>query len=164
MSAKTPLNFLVENGVGRSISGVLAAAGHAVERLGEDGLPDQGDTAILRRAHENGQILVTEDKDFGTLVYKDDVPHCGIVLIDGGLSRDEKIRQISILLDHHAEELSKGHFIRLNGKQIRSNPQKNIEEKSKFIKDSKKLPKKLAAGKAGKVKTTDNKKTKSQGD
>jgi predicted nuclease of predicted toxin-antitoxin system len=166
MSAKPPLKFLVENGVGRSVSDVLAAAGHMIERLGEDGAPDQGDAAILRRARENGQIVVTEDKDFGTLVYKDNAPHSGVVLIDCALTRDEKVQQVSILLDHHTEDLAKGHFIRLNGRQIRSNPPESAEKKSKFVKDSNSLPKKLAGRKAGKVKTTDasHKKTKTQGD
>lgn len=39
------------------------------------------DTEVLDYAFKNKLILITEDKDFGELVYRMKYPHCGIVLI-----------------------------------------------------------------------------------
>ncbi|WP_343419288.1 DUF5615 family PIN-like protein [Candidatus Flexifilum breve] len=52
---------------------------------------DPGDTAILERAHEEGRILITLDKDFGELVIVRRLPHSGIVrLVDLSLRAQSK--------------------------------------------------------------------------
>lgn len=56
----------------------LAAAGHDVLCAG-DWPQDPGDEEILRRAHLEGRVLVTMDKDFGELAVVRNLPHGGII-------------------------------------------------------------------------------------
>lgn len=55
----------------------LAASGHDVVWAG-DWPSDPGDEEILAQAHREGRVLVTLDKDFGTLAILRATPHCGI--------------------------------------------------------------------------------------
>lgn len=63
---------------------VLRAAGHDVVYVG-DWPEDPGDADILRRAQQEGRVLVTLDKDFGALAVLARQAHAGIVrLVDIG--------------------------------------------------------------------------------
>src|SRR5712671_3123093 len=60
----------------------LRAVGHDVIYAG-DWTRDPGDQQILAVAAEQGRILVTLDKDFGTLALLKGQAHCGIIrLVD----------------------------------------------------------------------------------
>lgn len=60
----------------------LRGAGHDVVYAG-DWPEDPGDAEILRRAEQEGRVLVTLDKDFGALAVLAGQPHAGIVrLVD----------------------------------------------------------------------------------
>ena len=64
-------------------SGALVAltdAGHDVEWVGAWD-EDPGDEEVLERAHAQGRVLVTLDKDFGELAVLKGKPHRGIVRI-----------------------------------------------------------------------------------
>ena len=56
----------------------LRAAGHDVVWAG-DWQEDPGDDEILERAHGEGRVLVTLDKDFGELAIVHERPHSGII-------------------------------------------------------------------------------------
>lgn len=56
----------------------LQSAGHDVIWAGEWS-KDPGDDEILERAHREGRILVTLDKDFGELAVFRGIPHSGII-------------------------------------------------------------------------------------
>ena len=56
----------------------LGAAGHDVIWIGDEP-PDPGDDEALRRAHAEGRVLVTLDKDFGELAVFRGEPHSGII-------------------------------------------------------------------------------------
>src|SRR5574341_619271 len=40
---------------------------------------DPGDELILERAERDRRVLVTIDTDFGTLIYRDQAHHCGLI-------------------------------------------------------------------------------------
>jgi len=65
----------------------LRDAGHDVVCAG-DWSPDPGDETILAVAVEQGRVVVTLDKDFGTLAFLKKQPHCGIIrLVDIAATR-----------------------------------------------------------------------------
>lgn len=65
------------------------------------------DDEVIRRAFAENRILVTNDKDFGEKVYRDRLPHRGIVLLRLENERAEnKIAVMQRLLDHHADRLA----------------------------------------------------------
>lgn len=57
----------------------LRAAGHDVSYMAE-AAPGTSDTAVLQRAHDEARVLLTEDKDFGDLVFRSRLAAPGIVL------------------------------------------------------------------------------------
>lgn len=58
----------------------LRAAGHEVLFIAESspGIEDSAVLAIARRAEA---LLLTADKDFGELVFRNREPHCGVLLL-----------------------------------------------------------------------------------
>jgi hypothetical protein len=64
------------------------------------------DTEVLNLAYTKNRILLTEDKDFGELVYRMKYPHCGIVLIRiKDMPREERIRLAALTIKEHHTEL-----------------------------------------------------------
>jgi predicted nuclease of predicted toxin-antitoxin system len=59
---------------------LLRSEGHTVEHIAET---SRGalDDEILERAEKSGALLLTEDKDFGELVYRKQRGHSGVVLV-----------------------------------------------------------------------------------
>lgn len=77
------MRVLLDTCVWGGIKDVLAGEGHDAEWTGDE--KDLGDQQIIRRAHEQGRVLVTLDKDFGELAVLRGMPHAGIIrLVDLG--------------------------------------------------------------------------------
>ncbi len=53
---------------------------------------DPGDHEILRHAFDASQILITRDKYFGELIFRDHFPHRGVVRIAGEMTYVSKLR------------------------------------------------------------------------
>lgn len=103
-----------------------------VERLRQDGhdtlyiaelSPSITDDAVLREANSRHALLLTEDKDFGELVYRLGRVHAGVVLIRlAGLPPSSKAETVAKVLQDHATELDqeKGSgWVLLPGSQTR---------------------------------------------
>ena len=87
----------------------LETAGHDVVWAGS-WAEDPGDDEILRRAHTEGRVLVTLDKDFGEMAVFHSVPHSGILrLVNVGARRQAEV--IRHVLQVHASELERGAVI-----------------------------------------------------
>lgn len=84
----------------------LRVAGHDVIAIAESA-PGTADELVLRNADTAGVLLLTADKDFGELVYRRQMAHCGVVLLrQAGLSIDLRAGAVVAVLDSHAVELS----------------------------------------------------------
>jgi predicted nuclease of predicted toxin-antitoxin system len=89
--------------------------GPIVERLRQDGRdvlyvaemePSIPDEVVLQRANEHHAILVTEDKDFGELVYRQGLVPLGVILIRlAGLSPQIKACFASKVIAERAAEM-----------------------------------------------------------
>ncbi len=78
------MKFLLDTCVWGGACKELQAAGHNVIWAG-DWPDDPGDDEILGRAHAEGRILVTLDKDLGEMAVLYGRPHSGIIrLVDIG--------------------------------------------------------------------------------
>jgi predicted nuclease of predicted toxin-antitoxin system len=58
----------------------LRTAGHTVLFIAETS-PGIQDSSVLAIAVREGALLLTADKDFGELVFRNREPHCGVLLI-----------------------------------------------------------------------------------
>jgi predicted nuclease of predicted toxin-antitoxin system len=88
---------------------VLTDAGHEVVWSGA-WAEDPGDEEILRRAHAEGRVLATLDKDFGEIAIVRGVAHSGIVRLVEVRARDQgpTLRDV---LARYAEDLRAGAIV-----------------------------------------------------
>jgi len=77
----------------------IREAGHEVEWAG-DWPEDPGDDEILARAHSEGRVLVTPDKDFGELAVARRAAHCGIVRLVGVPATLQAPAVLAMLREH----------------------------------------------------------------
>jgi predicted nuclease of predicted toxin-antitoxin system len=112
------MKLLADENKSRSMVVGRRDTGNSVISVAEDspGIPDN---MVLELANQNGAILVTEDKDFGELAYRQKLVHFGIILIRlPRLSPAEKCRMLEIVLDRHERDL-KNSFTVITPTQIR---------------------------------------------
>jgi predicted nuclease of predicted toxin-antitoxin system len=74
------MKFFADENVARAIIQWLCQAGHDVLSAAEAG-PGEDDAVWLRQAEESERVIVTSDKDFGELIFRDRLHSHGIVLI-----------------------------------------------------------------------------------
>jgi predicted nuclease of predicted toxin-antitoxin system len=103
----------------------LAGHGHDVIWAGE-WAEDPGDDEILARAHREGRVLVTLDKDFGELAVVHGQPHSGIIRLVGFSARDQA-RACQGVLATHGDELTRGAIATVSGVQLRLRPPPGAE-------------------------------------
>lgn len=97
--------FFADESVDRQIIERLRQDGHQVLDVTELD-PGISDDKVLSMANESDAILLTSDRDFGDLVFRQRRLANGIVLIRlAGLSSIKKAELISSTLDKHAKEI-----------------------------------------------------------
>ena len=74
------LVFVADENFDFSIVKELREKGHSVFTIAES-FPSIPDPQVLQIAIDRQAILLTEDKDFGELVHRLRMPHCGILLV-----------------------------------------------------------------------------------
>jgi len=100
------MNFLVDEGVDRQIVDKLRQDGHAVLYIAEMA-PGIADDEVLEIANEKGALLLTSDKDFGELVYRQGRLMSGVILVRlAGLSPIRKAEIVASAIGQHSDELS----------------------------------------------------------
>ncbi|MDD9997742.1 MAG: DUF5615 family PIN-like protein [Rhodospirillaceae bacterium] len=103
----------------------LAAQGHDVVSATEKN-PRATDEEILALAMEERRILVTEDKDFGELVFVRRLPHPCIVRFVGMIVT-EKVAAMMELIEQHAEAMSQGALIVVTTRRVRIRRREPLE-------------------------------------
>src|SRR5262245_833061 len=74
------MNLVADESVDRQVVEQLRQEGHGVVYVAELS-PGTTDDAVLQEANRRGALLVTADKDFGELVYRQRRVHAGVVLL-----------------------------------------------------------------------------------
>lgn len=77
------------------------------------------DTDLLSKAYSEDWILVTNDRDFGELIFRERREHKGVIFIR--LADERSANKIAVLrhvLDNYAERLQ-GQFVTVTEKRIR---------------------------------------------
>ena len=111
------MRILLDTCVWGGVLPELRQAGHDVVWVG-DWDQDPGDDVILARAHDEGRILVTLDKDFGELVIVREAAHYGIVRVVNTSAR-QQAKAILVVLERYADELSKGALVTVEPGRVR---------------------------------------------
>jgi predicted nuclease of predicted toxin-antitoxin system len=99
------MRFLVDESAGSAVATLLRDLGHDVLAVAET-MPQADDSAILARGAQESRIVVTNDKDFGELIFRSGQAHAGVVLLR---LRDEssanRVRVMRAVLDERADAL-----------------------------------------------------------
>ncbi|MBZ0207381.1 MAG: DUF5615 family PIN-like protein [Flavobacteriales bacterium] len=74
------MDFIADESVDGHIIRALRSAGHTVQDIHESDLGAH-DERVLEIANAGKSVLITEDKDFGDLVFANGSPHSGVLLI-----------------------------------------------------------------------------------
>lgn len=99
------MNLVADENIDRRIVERLRQDGHSVEWIAELA-PSVSDEDVLQRAVAAAAVLVTEDKDFGELVYRRGLTHSGILLVRlEGLDNATKAEVVSQAVRDNAMEL-----------------------------------------------------------
>ena len=95
----------------------LVDSGHDVLSVLEKN-PSASDEDILALALEEERVLVTEDKDFGELVFVRRLPHpCIIRFVDMPLA--EKVAAMRELIEHYADAMQKSALVVVTQNRVR---------------------------------------------
>ena len=112
------MKFLLDVCVASSIlQKTLIDLGHDVLSA-RDGYATASDRTLLDLASREQRVLVTEDKDFGELVFSLRLPHPCIVRFDG-LSAVDEASAIQNLIESHGDEMQQGAIIVITENRIR---------------------------------------------
>lgn len=115
------MNFVVDESTGAAVVEFLRSAGHDVLAIAETS-PQTDDFDIITRAAADGRIVVTNDKDFGELVFRSGQSHAGVLLLR---LHDEcaanRVRVVKAVVDQFADRLA-GSFTVAGEKGIRIRP------------------------------------------
>src|SRR5438105_3392271 len=104
------MNLIADESVDRQIVDRLRQDGYDILYIAELE-PGISDKSVFDRANENAALLITADKDFGEIVFRENrLISDGVVLIRlAGLSPDKKAEIVSDTLREHETE-SQHHF------------------------------------------------------
>ncbi|MFM9964063.1 MAG: DUF5615 family PIN-like protein [Planctomycetaceae bacterium] len=112
------MRFLVDECTGIAVTEFLRDRGFDVTDAQESG-SGTDDVEWLSFAVAENRVVVTDDKDFGEAVYRDHLPHAGIVLLRLPKSTPAtRVEAIERVLDQYGESIV-GQFIVVTDRKIR---------------------------------------------
>jgi len=112
------VRIVADENVDKEIVDRLRGDGHDVVYIAEAD-PGTDDQAVLDRSRQDDRVLLTADKDFGDLVFRQRLLHCGVLLVRlAGVTADMKAGLVAATFDRHGEELSSG-FAVLSKRSLR---------------------------------------------
>ena len=117
------MKLLADESVDHPIVARLRADGHEVTSIAEES-PGIRDEVVLARAWQEGVVLLTGDKDFGELVYRQRLPHAGVLLLRlEGLDEAGKCEAVAQAIAEHGPELPGAFSVSTSDSiRIRRNP------------------------------------------
>ena len=111
------MRWLIDECVDAALVALWRESGHDAVYM-SDVAPRATDVEVMNRAHRESRLLLTEDKDFGELVFRHGLTHAGIILFrlpSGGT--DAKIERLRRLLVTHGDRLAE--FVVVNPRNVR---------------------------------------------
>ena len=115
------MRFLADECCDTGLVAYLREDGHDVLYVLER-KPGVSDDEVLLEAYNEERILLTEDKDFGELVYRLKKPSKGIILIRMDVKeRHLKWLRLKKLIENYEERLP-GHFVVIDTQKFRFRP------------------------------------------
>jgi predicted nuclease of predicted toxin-antitoxin system len=123
------MKFLLDESADARFLPYLRDRGHDVTRLGVQSPYALPDYAVLALAHAEERILVTNDRDFGELVFRLRHPHQGVILFRLGAYTpiQTKLQRLEYVLTHHRDRLSQFLVVTHERVRVRASQPADIE-------------------------------------
>lgn len=100
------MRFLVDECTGPIVAKWLRENDHEVFSVYDDWTGASDEDVLAKAVHENW-ILITNDKDFGEMVFRERRPHRGVVFMRLADERStNKVKVLTHLLESYSEKLS----------------------------------------------------------
>ena len=111
------MRFLTDVNASGMLAQWLQDMGYEVAQVAERdaGMPDD---EILRWAVQEQSVVVTTDKDFEEMIWREGRPHCGLLRLEN-LPRDQRKALLVDVLANHASDLASGAIVIAETKKIR---------------------------------------------
>ena|SRR4051794_25859359 len=113
-----PQQIVADESVDFRIVNALRDAGLIVYAVAEE-FPSISDRSVLSIAVEKQALLITEDKDFGELVFRLKLPHTGVLLIRIEKADHKLPSVIASIKDHYNDLINKFSVISDNKLRIK---------------------------------------------
>jgi predicted nuclease of predicted toxin-antitoxin system len=80
------VKFLLDESADYGLVQVLRGLGHDATSISHDYAQALSDTDVLAIAQREGRIILTGDRDFGELIFRQQLPHSGVIYLRLGSS------------------------------------------------------------------------------
>ena len=117
------MRFLLDESADYPLASYLREWGHDVTAIVRDYPRSMRDRDVLSLANNEQRILITNDADFGELIFRQQLPHSGVIFFRlGEESIPTKARWLSYVLDNHVRRLEERYFIVVTDRGVRIRP------------------------------------------
>jgi len=112
------VKFLLDESVDVRVAPHLSRLGHDVTSIVEDYQRSLPDPDVLAIAYREARIVITNDRDFGDLVFHHHHPHAGVIYLRlGTYEIGAIIARLLHVLERYPDEL--GQFVVVDPRRIR---------------------------------------------
>jgi predicted nuclease of predicted toxin-antitoxin system len=114
------MKFLLDESADYPLAEVLVRMGHDVTTIVRDYPRALKDREVLALAQDEGRIVITNDTDFGELIFRQQLPHAGVILFR--LGREDiatKAAWLKQVIENHADQLSQFVVVTDRGVRVR---------------------------------------------
>ena len=115
------MRFLLDENVEHRAATFLQSEGHDVTTIVDDYPRSIDDRDVLALAVSEGRILITNDRDFGELIFSQHLPHAGVIYFRLPLdtAATDKTDRLRELLASHQADLTAFIVVTPTGVRIR---------------------------------------------
>jgi predicted nuclease of predicted toxin-antitoxin system len=116
------MRFLLDQSTAARLADYLRSQGHDAIRVGRECSAGLRDTEVLALAHRESRILITDDRDFGELVFQLRQPHMGVIYLRLGNEADlaTKIGRLDNVLSRYHHQLDQFLVVSLRRVKVRN--------------------------------------------
>ena len=114
------MKFLFDQSADFRLIPHLRTLGHDVAAISRQYPPGLADEDVLAIARQEARILIVADRDFGELIFHQELAHTGVIFFRlPGATLQTKIEHLNTVLADYTDQLKRGEFLVVTPGRIR---------------------------------------------
>jgi predicted nuclease of predicted toxin-antitoxin system len=114
------MKFLFDQSADFRLIPHLRQSGHDVTAVSQNHPHGLADEDVLAIARQEARILLVADRDFGELIFHQELPHTGVMFFRlPGATLQSKIEHLNTVLEEYTDQLERGAFLVVTPGRIR---------------------------------------------